>query len=70
VQKKFKEGNYDCLVLAVSSHGKETDNGNDVVSFEILWKHRARKQEYEINKLFKHFDETDKKKIFLSQVCL
>lgn len=70
VQKKFKEGNYDCLVLAVSSHGKETDNGNDVVSFEILWKHRARKQEYEINKLFKHFDETDKKKIFLLQVCL
>jgi hypothetical protein len=41
-----------------------------VVSFEILWKHRARKQEYEINKLFKHFDETDKKKIFLLQVCL
>lgn len=70
VQEKFKEGNYDCLVLAVSSHGKEKDNGNDVVSFEIVWKHRAMGQKYKIDRLFEHFDKTDKMKIFLLQVCL
>jgi len=74
VQETFKKGNYDCLVLAVSSHGEEKDNGNDVGSFEIIWKHRGMKHTYQINDLFKLFDETDdlqdKKKIFLLQVCL
>ena len=70
VKETFEKGNYDCLVLAVSSHGKEKDNGNDVASFEIVWKHRAMEQKYKIDRLFKHFDETDKKIIFLLQVCL
>ena len=70
VKETFEKENYDCLVLAVSSHGKEKDNGNDVVSFEIVWKHRAMGQKYKIDRLFKHFDETDKMKIFLLQVCL
>ena len=70
VKETFEKENYDCLVLAVSSHGKEKDNGNDVVSFEIVWKHRAMEQKYKIDRLFKHFDETDKKIIFLLQVCL
>jgi hypothetical protein len=54
VKETFEKGNYDCLVLAVSSHGKEKDNGNDVVSFEIVWKHRAMGQKYKIDRLFEH----------------
>ena len=71
VKETFEKGNYDCLVLAVSSHGIETNNGNDVVSFEIVWNpRRPTEQKYKIDRLFKHFDETDKKIIFLLQVCL
>lgn len=70
VKETFKKGNYDCLVLAVSSHGKEKVNENGVGSFEIVWNRRAVEQKYEINKLFEHFDETDEMKIFLLQVCL
>ena len=68
VKETFGKGNYDCLVLAVSSHGKEKDNGNEV-SFEIVWTHRAMGQKYKIDRLFEHFDKTDKMKIFLLQMC-
>ena len=71
VKETFEKGNYDFLVLAVSSHGREKDNGNDVASFEIFWNpKRPTEQKYKIDRLFKHFDETDKKIIFLLQVCL